>query len=97
MATYLQGIEDGRRDILVRIEREAVATFRDQLNEGPGPLKKELRLKVTVLVNLIRHLQAEPASFLTIYERIESEALRQIERERERSEARLADAKAMQS
>lgn len=94
MATYLEGVEDGRRDTLVRIEREAIAVMRDSLTDQtlhryPDQIKAA-KVKVETMVGLIKSLSPEPQSWTALYEAIQSKALRQIEAER--TEAKLAGA-----
>ncbi len=90
MATYLEGVEDGRRDVLIRIEREAVAVYIDTAREqdrGRSPEAQYHRQKMDTLINLIRTLSLEPVSWSEVYDRVRDEALRKIE------DRRVADAK----
>lgn len=77
MATYLDGVEDGRRDVLIRIEREAVATLRDMWAEQEqrrSALQRQQQAKLSVLINLIKGLSDQPVSWQAIYERVEAKA-----------------------
>lgn len=78
----IDGYRAGVADTLAAIEREAVAVFRDGHAEAwSGNHGAELRAKLSTLVGLIKQLSPEPVSWITIYERVEAEALRQTRRQ----------------